>query len=323
MSDPEKASEPRPSSTGTPSPVPVESPSEQAPALGWRRIEAKGPTARRDYSFAAAGTESAAFLFGGRAGGEALGDLWSFADGGWRQISAQGPAPRFGHNSAFIGQRLFLFGGQGGAGVFFNDLWSFDVVTERWRMLADDGPSARYGAGGTALGTTLAISHGFTNAGRFDDTWWFHRGWEDVSPAAGPRPIRRCLHRLVYVKGLDRLVLFGGQTNDDPFLGDAWLFDPGPRTWTQVKGPAPSPRNLYAAGATSNALYVFGGNGNERELGDLWSFDGERWREMSTGKPRPSARDGIDFAVLSGSMLLFGGSDVSGELDDLWELTTT
>jgi len=87
-----------------------------------------------------------------------------------------------------------------------------------------------------------------------------------------------------------------------------------------VKGPAPSPRNLYAAGATNSALYVFGGNGNRGELGDLWSFDGEGWSELSTGN-RPSARSGIEFAVLEGSMLLFGGNDESGEVDDLWELT--
>jgi hypothetical protein len=317
----DRAAEARRSPTEAPSPAPVETPAEPPPALSWKRIEAKGPGPRRDYSFAAAGAGSAALLFGGRAGGEPLGDLWSFADGTWRQISADGPAPRFGHNSSFIGGRLIVFGGQGGQGVFFNDLWTFDAARESWRTLADDGPSARYGAGGTALGTALAISHGFTDAGRFDDTWSFSKAWTDVSPASGPRPIRRCLHRLAYLKGLERLVLFGGQTNGEPFLGDTWLFDPASGTWTQVKGPAPSPRNLYAAGATNSTLYVFGGNGNGGELGDLWSFDGERWSELSPEKPRPSARSGIEFAVLGGSMLLFGGSDESGEVDDLWELT--
>lgn len=320
--DPENASRPEPSPAESPTVTPVESPSESVPALGWRKIEADGPGARRDYSFSAAAAGSTALLFGGRAGGEPLGDLWRFEDDRWQQISAEGPSPRFGHNSALIGERLLLFGGQGGQGVFFNDLWAFDMPTERWRMLADDGPSARYGAGGASLGTTLTISHGFTDSGRFDDTWSFSKNWADVSPAAGPRPIERCLHRLVPVEAKDRLVLFGGQTNGVPFLADTWLYDPGARAWTEVKGPAPAPRNLYAAGATSSALFVFGGHGEAGELGDLWSFDGESWSESPKLKPRPSPRGGIDFAALDGRMLLFGGSDSSGELDDLWELTT-
>jgi galactose oxidase-like protein len=322
--DSEKVSGPRPSAAESPSPTLIESSSEPAPALGWKRIGAKGPGPRRDYTFAAAGAESAAILFGGRAAGEPLGDLWSFAGGAWRQISAEGPTPRFGHNSAYIGGRLIVFGGQGGAGVFFNDLWSFDTTKESWTQLAESGqaPSARYGSGGTAVGSSLTISHGFTDAGRFDDTWSFSKAWTDVSPATGPRPIERCLHRLAYVKGLDRLVLFGGQTNADPFLGDTWLYDPGAEGWTQVKGPAPSPRKLFAAAATNSALYLFGGNGNAGELGDLWSFNGERWSELRQSKTRPSARSGVEFASQVGSMLLFGGSDASGEVDDLWELTT-
>ena len=319
--DPDISSGPEPSPKESPTATPVESPSETAPERGWRKIETRGPGARRDYSFAATGTGSAAFLFGGRAGGEPLGDLWRFEEDGWREISAEGPAPRFGHNSALIGEMLLVFGGQGGQGLFFNDLWVFDTGKESWRKLAEGGPSARYGAGGTALGTTLAISHGFTDAGRFDDTWWFHRAWEEISPAAGPRPIERCLHRLVPIEERDRLVLFGGQTNGDPFLGDTWLYDPAAKAWTEVKGPGPAPRNLYAAGATSSAIFVFGGHGENGELGDLWSFDGEAWSELTQTKPRPSARGGIDFAALGQRMLLFGGSDASGELDDLWELT--
>jgi hypothetical protein len=318
----EEPAKPLPSPADAPSPSPAE-PTETGPSLAWRRIDAKGPGPRRDYSFASAGAGAPAFLFGGRAGGEALGDLWSFTEGRWREISGKGPAPRFGHNAVVIGSQLLLFGGQGGRGVFFNDLWEFDVLRERWTRLAGEGPapSPRYASAGTAVGTEFTISHGFTDAGRFDDTWSFSSGWKDVSPRTGPRPIKRCLHRLVNVKALGRLVLFGGQTNGEPFLGDTWLYEPQARAWTEVKGPSPGARNVYAAAAADDALYLFGGNGSAGPLGDLWSFDGEQWKKESPGEPRPSARSGVDFAALGGSMLLFGGSDASGELDDLWELT--
>ena len=320
--DPETSPKPASTPPESASPQPSATPNEPARTFAWTRIDAKGPEPRRDYSFTGHGDESKAWLFGGRAGGEPLGDLWEFADGEWRRISADGPSPRFGHNAAFIGDRVLLFGGQGGQGVFFNDLWSFDVAEESWTRVSDGGaaPSPRYGAGGTAVGSDLTISHGFTDAGRFDDTWSFANAWTDVSPASGPRPIKRCLHRIAHLQGLNRLVLFGGQTNGVPFLGDTWVFDPGSRSWREMKGKAPSPRNLYAAGATSDALYVFGGNGEGGELGDLWTFDGTEWAKLNAGDPSPGARGGIDFAVLEGRMLLFGGSDSSGELDDLWEL---
>jgi hypothetical protein len=307
----------------SPSPQPTETPSEPTQAITWTRIDARGPGPRRDYSFTGDGQGSAAFLFGGRSNGEPLGDLWAFAEGGWRQISADGPAPRFGHNAAFVGDRLLLFGGQGGQGLFFNDLWSFETAKESWTRLADGqaAPSPRYGAGGAAVDSDLAITHGFTDAGRFDDTWSFSQRWVEVSPGSGPRPVKRCLHRLTYLEEADRLVLFGGQTNGVAFLGDTWTFDPGSRKWTEMRGKAPPPRNLYAAAARRDAVYVFGGSGANGELGDLWSFDGKRWSKLRQAKPRPSGRGGVDFAVLGESMLLFGGSDGSGELDDLWELT--
>jgi Galactose oxidase, central domain len=317
----QRTSRPRRSPAQTPSPTATATVEEPASNIAWTPIDARGPGPRRDYTFTGDGDRSA-FLFGGRAGGEPLQDMWRFADGAWSEIGAEGPSPRFGHNAAFVGERLLLFGGQGGQGVFFNDLWSFDPATDSWRQLAEGGPapSTRYGAGGTAVGTTLAISHGFTDAGRFDDTWSFDRAWEDITPGGGPRPIERCLHRLTYVEGLDRLVLFGGQTNGVPFLGDTWIFEPGSRNWTEMKRKGPPPRNLYAAGATDDTLYVFGGHGADGELADLWSFDGARWSKVATEDPRPSARGGVDFAVLGGSMLLFGGSDESGEREDLWEL---
>jgi hypothetical protein len=170
------------------------------------------------------------------------------------------------------------------------------------------------------VGPAFVVSHGFTDAGRFDDTWSFRKGWKDISPTAGPLPVERCLHRLVYLEATGQLVLFGGQTTGTAYLGDTWLYNLDRRTWTQYRGPAPAPRNFYGATATRDAIYVFGGSGSEGSLADLWSFDGEGWTKVHTRGKGPLPRNGHDVALTADRILLFGGSGESGEIADTWEL---
>lgn len=307
----------RRASPTAPSVPPSPSPTKPAATLAWRRLKAGGPEARRDHSLTAHPERGQLYLFGGRTAGQARGDLWVLRDGRWKRL-ADGPPARFGHNAGFVDGRLLVFGGQAG-GAFFSDLWAFDGG--RWEELGAAGPSPRYGAGGTVIDDRLAVTHGFTNEGRFDDTWRFAEGWEEVSPASGPRPVERCLHRFVDLAGAGVAVLFGGQTTGEPFLGDTWLYNPEGRSWTELDVAGPSARNFYAAAATDDLLYLFGGRGADGGRNDLWSFDGRRWKELRPeGKP-PGPRDGADAAVAGSSLFLFGGNDGSADLADLWELT--
>lgn len=216
--------------------------------------------------------------------------------------------------------RLLVFGGQSG-GDFFDDLWAFDPARRRWTKL-DGGkaPTARYGQAGDAIGDRFVITHGFTFATRFDDTWSYGTSWRDVSPSSGPRPVKRCLHRALHLSSAERMVLYGGQTNDVPYLDDTWLYDPDARKWSEVTGRSPGARNLYAAVTTTERLYLFGGKSEKGVLDDLWSFDGRTWGRLDP-KGTPPARGGAEGARMAGpSMLVFSGTDGSDELDDLWEL---
>ena len=304
------------------------SPTGTAPrALAWRALPATGPAARREHTFTANDGGTIAFLFGGRAKGKPLEDLWAFerASNSWQRLTASGgPPARFGHSAAFIDGHLVVFGGQGAGNTFFNDSWAFDPVRGGWTKLAPAGgtPAARYGAGGTRIGTALTISHGFTNTGRYDDTWALSSKWSDVSPVIGPRPIKRCLHRMVYMPTFGRMLLFGGQTDGRPFLGDTWLYNPTKQSWQEGRGTGPSARNLYAVAGTATTAYLFGGAGGQGNTNDLWSFDSSGWKKLKPAGAVPTARGGIEGAIVSGpSMLVFGGFAESGELADLWELT--
>lgn len=251
-------------------------------------------------------------------------DAWAYERSTrlWQPLPS-GPPARFGHSAAFVDGHLVIFGGQNG-GAFYNDTWAFDPVQGRWQKLSPGGrpPAARYGASGTTISGSMVISHGFAS-GRFNDTWALTRRWANVSPAASrPRPFKRCLHRAVFLPGLSKMVLFGGQTDGTPYLGDTWTYDPTVKDWTEMKGAGPGPRTLYAAGGTSTTLYIVGGLGAGGPLNDVWSFDGTAWKKEAPRGTPPRRRGAMEGAVVSGpAMLVFGGTTGTGDLADLWELS--
>lgn len=313
--------DPTPSPTGGPG-SPPPSPSPTLRALGWRRIDASGPSARKDHSFTGDGAR--AYLFGGRRGSDTLEDLWIFevADASWRRVDVRGPSARFGHNAEMVDGRLLVFAGQRGS-TLLNDLWAFDPSSERWEELSPAGrvPGIRYGASSAVAGSRMLVSHGFNFDGRFADTFSIDGGrWRELTPAAGPIPVKRCLQRSAWLDG--SMLMVGGQTDGTAFLGDTWLFDPeGPR-WMEVPGDGPGARNLFALAGVGSQAYLFGGFTSDGVADDIWNFDGAAWRALSPEGEAPPARGGIEGAQLGEThMLVFGGSDGSAEMDDLWELT--
>jgi hypothetical protein len=303
--------------------------------MRWRRLEAAGelPSGRRDHSLVTNGR--LLLLFGGRNDTGTLGDHWAYdvEKGVWTNATPPGarlPPPRFGHNAALTGGpqgSVLLFGGQDG-GSFFNDVWLLGELG--WQQLQPPGgPAQRYGAA-SALDADgrLLVSHGFTNEGRFDDTWSLDPSpvWANVS-AAGTRPIKRCLCRGAWDTKRNRFLMFGGQTDGTPFLGDLWAFDG--QTWTEITTePKPSPRNFYAMAETDpGRIALFGGNTVDvpGPMNDLWFFDGatDTWTLAQLGGEAPSARYGHDAVWLPESrrLIVFGGHDTTGDLNDLWELT--
>ena len=124
-----------------------------------------------------------------------------------------------------------------------------------------------------------------------------------------------------------RLLLFGGQSNDDPYLGDLWAFDTGSRAWTEIETNNPPPRNLYSLvrNPVTGDLILFGGASADGMRGDIWIFDieSEEWSvevldpEISPLIPPRDSHDAV-WLESQGVMLMFGGRDDAGMLNDLW-----
>lgn len=322
--------------------TPVGNATISAPNMTWQKLAPAGPLppARFDHTLVNDGTRL--YLFGGR-GPDAMRDLWIYdiQANEWSPVqpeqSFDPPRARFGHNAIWDPQRsvMVLFGGQDG-NTFYNDLWEYDPVANRWNvpMAGVDivsQPSQRYGAAACYDDAGhLLITHGFTSTGRFDDIWQLDLAsstWTDISPAAGEkRPTKRCLIDGVWETHKRRFLIYGGQSNEAPFLDDLWGWSPEIVDWAQIaREPRPSARNMYAMvyDTSRTAALLFGGRTADGPVGDTWIFnsDGETWSQAAPQGEAISARYGHDAAIApDGAIYVFGGTDGTATLDDLWRL---
>ncbi len=307
----------------------------------WQQLAADkpGPATRFDHTLSADDEAKQLVVFGGRdANYAALNDTWVFDLDArtWTQIDGDGPAPRFGQAVAVdpATRRLYLFGGQN-QDTFFNDTWQFDLNEHRWEQL-DGGegtaPSPRYGLSAVLdPGGHLFVSHGFTFEGRFDDTWSFdvaENTWTDASPTAGERPLKRCLHEMVWMPTAEQILLYGGCSSGfGPCpQGDLWSYLPTTQTWTNITpadGPAARSNPALVWDSRTDRAYLFGGLTDAGHSADLWTgtLDTENftWSPLETSAT-PAARASHDTAISAGYLYLFGGTSNTGTFNDLWRL---
>jgi hypothetical protein len=114
------------------------------------------PAARRNASAILDAAHNRMVIFGGFSS-TYLNDIWGFnlSSHTWTNLTpASGPvpAPRLTPASVYDpdGHRMVTWSGQG-QGVFFNDVWAFDLNTNTWSQLTPTGgpPQIRYGVGCT------------------------------------------------------------------------------------------------------------------------------------------------------------------------------
>lgn len=253
----------------------------------------------------------------------------SSASPAWARLGVgEGPAPREDHTWTVdpTSGTAWLFGGRNG-GTVYDDLWSFDLETERWTAVdaAGDAPEARFGHTGTwfeDLG--LVIWSGQSGGDFFADIRAFDPAtgrWLEL-PAAGAPPEAR--YGSCAALGPDgRLWISHGFTHSGRFA-DTRTYDFPAGEWAEasVDGARPVKRCLHDCLWTPDGRLVLyaGQTDGVAALGDLWTLDpGGGWTEAPT--PEPPARQLYALASAGATGWVFGGRDVKGAyLDDLWSL---
>lgn len=292
------------------------------------------PAARRNASAVFDPQENRMVIFGGFTN-TFVNDVWAFDldTEAWTNVTpAAGPpapAPRLFPASVYdpFGHQMITWSGQA-SGVFFNDVWSFDLSTHAWSQFTPTGgpPNVRYGVGYAfdPVARDLVTFAGFTNLGRFNDVWRFNdqaETWTDVSPGTGPG--ERCLHAACYDPIGHRMIMYAGQNNAGA-LDDLWALDLATDTWSELM-PAPKPSGRYFAAMVyddaNHRATVFGGQTTLARVNDVWVFDlwTDAWTQLAPTGTAPTGRFG-SAGIYDGAndrMIVFGGFDGAVK-NDVW-----
>ncbi len=159
----------------------------------------------------------------------------------WLPLSPSGPpSGRLAHTAVYDAStnRMIVFGGQGTASTFFNDVWVLSNAdastgTPAWTQLSTSGAqiSARSGHSAVFDGTTnrMIVFGGGNSSTENSDTWVLSNAngqggvpvWTQID-TPGTTPQARFGHTAVYAS--DVMIVFGGNSGST-FLNDTWLLN--------------------------------------------------------------------------------------------------
>jgi hypothetical protein len=137
----------------------------------WSRASPSGPKPAGRYGHTLNIVGSRIYIFGGQVEGSFFNDLVAFdlntlqaAGNRWEILISNGgsgrpvPPPRTNHTVVTWQEKLYLFGGTDGS-RWFNDVWTYDPITNLWTELDCIGyiPAPREGHAAALIGDTMYI----------------------------------------------------------------------------------------------------------------------------------------------------------------------
>ncbi|KAK5169843.1 uncharacterized protein LTR77_005821 [Saxophila tyrrhenica] len=254
----------------------------------------------------------------------------------YKKLDATKDAPpaRYGHSSAVIEERIYIFGGCGQDRQPIDEngrVWVYDTATNTWSHFdpssKDAFPPAR------SNGAAVASVHPRQAQRRAD---------QDVMPQHPPDP-ETTMPDIPDTDTYGTFVVQGGQGIDGHALNDVWTFDISSRTWKELPDCPPPSSPHPSLAMVDNRLYTFSAGQTSyldvsRSSYDDRSGQGELglaplgpWQSIpptssSPEKPHPGERSAASMVpVTTGQgrnyLLLLGGESQAGEtLEDIWTL---
>ena len=221
-----------------------------------------------------------------------LNDTWAYdsVSNTWTDLQPSGelPAGRLWHALVFDPgtNKVLLFGGYYPY-EFLNDTWAYDVSTNRWTDLKPAGDVTAMRGMSMAYDPVtkkVILFGGYSDNGMLDGTWAYDSAkneWTELHPS-GDLPIARCGAEMVYDSRVDKMILFGGES-DSGCLSDTWAYDSSANRWTllETKGEKPMARSWHtmAYDPAGQVSILFGGLSREAgllKLDDTWTLRLER-----------------------------------------------
>jgi hypothetical protein len=177
-----------------------------------------------------------------------LNDTWTLdpATGIWQNVTPAGsPAKRNFAAMTYVRstKEIMLFGGGSiKPAQNFNDLWAYNITSNKWRFVASDGPSPLEAAGmAYDPGRDVVVVYGGMNAttGYSKELWLFdikNSTWVNITTNAGPGG--RANPEMIYDPVRDGFLVYGGDESGT-MKCDTWLykFDAVDRNGTYASQP--------------------------------------------------------------------------------------
>jgi hypothetical protein len=159
------------------------------------------------------------------------------------------------------------------AGAQFDDTWWFDPTTGVWEEAAPPAaPDARFGHGfaydeesGLFVLFGGGIGAGLASGQAFGDTWVYDPAaneWEQRHPDPAPPP--RAHAAAVYDPVTDRVLVWGGRSDQGEPDSSLWAYDANNDTWEERpvdNGPLPRWGAAAAYDSDSHRFVIAGGEG--------------------------------------------------------------
>lgn len=211
------------------------------------------------------------YLFGGQvSASDTENSFWSLdlLSGEWRSLSMVsskfgahlGPTNRRGHSAVIHADSMYIYGGFEDFRGSSNQLWEYNLVTNRWELRNLSASSAcqpepRHSHSAVVHKDSMFVYGGLSNLKPLGDLWrwswrdkrWFKERTRGQSPGQ--------LHGHTAVQAFDSMFVFGGERNGRPTRG-LWRLNLSSMSWQKIRpmGPRPSPTTWH--GAIANPLSI-------------------------------------------------------------------
>ena len=211
-------------------------------------------------------------------------------------------------------------------------LLTYDFNSDTW--LKTDSNKTPYGYIGAQMAydsesdqVILFGGYNLKNGTYLNDTFSYNlntNSWKKMEPETSPPG--RNYQVMVYHPALDRVVMFGGSTPDNP-LNDTWEYDFNTDTWEMVNVSNAPPDYYYGSMVYVSSLdriIMFGGLSLSMlgATNDMWMFDhtNNTWTELTPEiVPSERAWHAMAYDAAADKIVLFGGGpDKLAFTDETW-----
>lgn len=181
-------------------------------------------------------------IFGGVDHKTRFNDVWILtpSNSKWEKIAVEGtaPHPRAHHAAVKVDNKIYIFGGYGGAAKVYGDLWRLDMPTEddahwRWTEIncKGKGPTPRFDHAMTHFPDHLAVFGGRDTNGMFADTFFLSltdMAWREMAqPPKFKSEISNHLFTGIESVPNWKIFTFGGKQGTMQYLNGVELMDCG------------------------------------------------------------------------------------------------